>query len=78
MIDAHALIDPQAELDSNVDVGPYSIIGAKVQIAAGTWIGPHVVIKGPTRIGSDNKIPIMPATLPPEIFPLIRKIPYNC
>jgi UDP-N-acetylglucosamine acyltransferase len=56
LIDAHALIDPQAELDSHVDVGPYSIIGANVQIAAGTWIGPHVVIKGPTRIGSDNKI----------------------
>ncbi len=53
---AHALIDPKAELDSDVTVGPYSIIGAAVQIAAGTWIGPHVVIKGPTRIGRDNKI----------------------
>ncbi|RKZ88241.1 MAG: acyl-[acyl-carrier-protein]--UDP-N-acetylglucosamine O-acyltransferase [Candidatus Parabeggiatoa sp. nov. 1] len=56
MISAHALIDPKAELDSDVEVGPYSIIGANVQIAAGTWIGPHVVIKGPTQIGRDNKI----------------------
>ncbi|HAI70027.1 MAG TPA: acyl-[acyl-carrier-protein]--UDP-N-acetylglucosamine O-acyltransferase [Gammaproteobacteria bacterium] len=56
MIDAHALIDPTADIDSDVEVGPYSIIGAKVQIASGTWIGPHVVIKGPTQIGHDNKI----------------------
>ena len=25
-------------------------------IGAGTWIGPHAVIKGPTTIGADNKI----------------------
>jgi len=56
LIDAHALIDPTADIDSDVEVGPYSIIGAKVQIASGTWIGPHVVIKGPTQIGHDNKI----------------------
>jgi len=56
LISAHALIDPKAELDSDVEIGPYSIIGANVQIAAGTRIGPHVVIKGPTRIGRDNKI----------------------
>ncbi len=56
MIHATAIIDPQAELDSSVEVGPYSIIGAKVQIGPGTKIGPHVVIKGPTRIGCENKI----------------------
>ena len=56
LISAHALIDPKAEVDNNVVVGPYSIISANVQIKAGTWIGPHVVIKGPTRIGRDNKI----------------------
>jgi UDP-N-acetylglucosamine acyltransferase len=27
-----------------------------VEIAAGTWIGPHVVVQGPTRIGPGNKI----------------------
>jgi UDP-N-acetylglucosamine acyltransferase len=56
LIDARAVIDPQAELDNDVQVGPYSIIGAHVHIAAGTWIGPHVVIKGPTWIGRENKI----------------------
>lgn len=56
MIDPRAVIDPSAELDSSVTVGAYSIIGANVQIDAGTCIAPHVVIKGHTRIGKENKI----------------------
>ena len=51
-----ALIDPQAELDSSVEVGAYSIIGAQVRIGSGTKIGPHVVIQGQTSIGSDNTL----------------------
>ncbi len=56
MIDSRAIIDPRAELDSDVSVGPFSIIGAEVRIAAGTRIGPHVVINGPTDIGRDNRV----------------------
>jgi len=56
LISPHALIDPKAELDTDVEIGPFSVIDANVQIASGTWIGPHVVIKGPTRIGHDNRI----------------------
>jgi len=56
MIDPRAIIDPKAELDCDVTVGPYSIIGPEVKIASGTWIGPHVVINGPTRIGRNNRI----------------------
>ncbi|OGT18668.1 MAG: acyl-[acyl-carrier-protein]--UDP-N-acetylglucosamine O-acyltransferase [Gammaproteobacteria bacterium RBG_16_57_12] len=56
MIDPHAIIDPGARLADDVTVGAYSIIGADVEIGPGSWIGPHVVIKGPTRIGRDNKI----------------------
>ncbi|MBS1171051.1 MAG: acyl-ACP--UDP-N-acetylglucosamine O-acyltransferase [Burkholderiaceae bacterium] len=51
-----ALIDPQAELDSSVTVGAYSVIGPNVRIGAGTKIGPHVVIEGHTTIGCDNNI----------------------
>lgn len=51
-----ALIDASAQLASDVQVGAYSVIGAGVVIGNGTWIGPHVVIDGPTAIGSDNKI----------------------
>lgn len=56
MIDARAVIDAAANVADDVSIGPYSIIGADVEIDAGTWIGPHVVIKGPTRIGRDNRI----------------------
>jgi len=56
LIDGRAAIDPRAELDEGVSVGPFAVIGPEVQIGAGTHIGPHAVIKGPTRIGRDNRI----------------------
>lgn len=56
MIDPLAIIDPGAELHETVTVGSYSIIGANVRIGAETWIGPHAVIQGPTRIGERNRI----------------------
>ena len=56
MIDARAVIAPQAEIGVGVQIGPFSIIGPDVVIGPGTWIGPHVVINGPTRIGAENKI----------------------
>lgn len=56
MIHATAIVDPKAELDSSVSVGPYTVIGAGVRIGAGTSVGPHCVIEGPTTIGRDNKI----------------------
>ncbi len=51
-----AIIDPKARLGEGVTVGAYSIIGADVEIGDNTWIGPHVVIQGPTKIGCDNRI----------------------
>jgi UDP-N-acetylglucosamine acyltransferase len=56
MIDSRAVISPQAQIAPDVQIGPYTIIGAHVVIGAGTWIGPHAVINGPTRIGTGNKI----------------------
>jgi UDP-N-acetylglucosamine acyltransferase len=56
MIDARAVISPQADIAADVDIGPFTVIGPEVSIGAGTWIGPHVVIKGPARIGAGNKI----------------------
>ena len=55
-IHATALVDPAAELDSSVTVGPYSVIGPHVRVGAGTTIGPHSVIEGHTTIGRDNRI----------------------
>ncbi|EGV28750.1 Acyl-(acyl-carrier-protein)--UDP-N-acetylglucosamine O-acyltransferase [Thiorhodococcus drewsii AZ1] len=56
LIHPSALVDPGAELDSSVEVGPFAVIGSGVQIDAGTRVGPHVVVRGPTRIGRDNHI----------------------
>lgn len=56
MIHPTAIIDPKAELASDVCVGPYVIIGPDVIIESGTSIGPHAVIKGSTRIGQNNKL----------------------
>ena len=55
-IHATAVVDPRAELDASVSVGPYAVIGPHVRVGAGTTIGPHCVIEGHTRIGSDNRI----------------------
>jgi UDP-N-acetylglucosamine acyltransferase len=54
-IHSTAIISPQATLAPDVEVGPYTVIGAGVEIEAGCSIGPHVVILGPTRIGVGNR-----------------------
>jgi UDP-N-acetylglucosamine acyltransferase len=56
LIDAKAVVDVKAEIAENVQIGPFSVIGANVKIDSGTIIGPHVVIKGPVSIGKDNRI----------------------
>jgi UDP-N-acetylglucosamine acyltransferase len=56
VIDSKAIVSPQAQLASDVTVGPFSIIGPHVQIGPGTVVGPHAVINGPTVIGADNRI----------------------
>ena len=56
MIHKTAIIDPDAELDESVEVGPYTVIGKGVKIGNGTVIGPHVHIACNTDIGRNNKI----------------------
>jgi UDP-N-acetylglucosamine acyltransferase len=56
LIHPTAVVDPQAELASDVTVGPYAVIGAHVRIAEGCNIGPHCVIEGHTTLGRDNRV----------------------
>jgi UDP-N-acetylglucosamine acyltransferase len=51
-----AIVDPRAELDSAVEVGPYCIVGAGVKIGKGTKIHSHAVIQGRTTLGEGNVI----------------------
>lgn len=51
-----AIIDKQAKLASDVEVGPYCVIGPNVEIQAGTKLANHVVIEGYTQIGRNCQI----------------------
>ena len=51
-----AIVDARAELEADVVIGPYSVIGPDVRIGAGTTVGAHCVIDGRTTIGCDNRI----------------------
>jgi len=51
-----AIVHPEARLAPGVAVGPYSLVGAGVEVGEGSWIGPHVVIEGRTRVGRANRI----------------------
>ncbi|OTG64932.1 acyl-[acyl-carrier-protein]--UDP-N-acetylglucosamine O-acyltransferase [Acinetobacter sp. ANC 4470] len=56
LIHPTAIIDSSAVIASDVQIGPYSIIGPQVTIAEGTKLHSHVVIGGFTRIGKNNEI----------------------
>lgn len=51
-----AIVEPGAQLDETVEIGPYTVIGAHVSIGARTTIGSHSVIEGHTTLGKDNRI----------------------
>ena len=56
MIHKTAIVDSKAKINSNVDVGPYSVIGPNVEIGENSVIQSHVNIIGNTKIGKNNKI----------------------
>ncbi|HCH65863.1 MAG TPA: acyl-[acyl-carrier-protein]--UDP-N-acetylglucosamine O-acyltransferase, partial [Deltaproteobacteria bacterium] len=47
-----AIVDEDAQLGANIEVGPYAIIEAGVRLGDGVRIGPHAVIHGGTTIGA--------------------------
>ncbi|MFT7185201.1 MAG: UDP-N-acetylglucosamine acyltransferase [Pseudohongiellaceae bacterium] len=55
-IHPQAIIDPSARIGGGVEIGPWTLIGPNVEIGDGTQIMSHVVIKGPTKIGKNNRI----------------------
>jgi UDP-N-acetylglucosamine acyltransferase len=56
MIHETAIVHPAAKLASDVQIGPYTIVGEHVEIGEGTTLGAHVVISGRTTIGRRNRI----------------------
>jgi UDP-N-acetylglucosamine acyltransferase len=55
MIHPTAIIHPQAKLDATVQVGPYAVIDAGVEMCAGCVVGPHAYLAGLTTIGAGNR-----------------------
>lgn len=56
LIHPTAIISASAQIDSSVRIGPYSVIGAGVDIGADTIIDSHVVLKGPMTLGRSNRV----------------------
>lgn len=56
MIHQTAIVDPQAIIHDGVSIGAYSVIGPDVEVGENTEIKHHVVIEGPTKIGSECRI----------------------
>jgi UDP-N-acetylglucosamine acyltransferase len=56
VIDSQAIIDPSATIGENVSIGPWTVIGPDVVIGDNCQIASHVVIRGPSVIGANNKV----------------------
>ena len=56
MIHKTSIIDSKAKIADNVEIGPYCVIGPKVEIKSNTIIHSHVNISGKTTVGERNKI----------------------
>lgn len=62
-----AIVDPRAEIDSDVEIGPYCVIGGAVKIGKGTRIHSHAVVEGRTTLGEGNIIyPFASVGTPPQ------------
>ena len=51
-----AVVDPRAEIDSDVEIGPYAVIEGAVRISAGAKIWPHAYLTAPLEIGEQCQI----------------------
>ncbi len=49
-----AIVDAAARIHETAEIGPFSIVGAEVEIGARTRLMAHVYVEGPTWIGEDN------------------------
>jgi UDP-N-acetylglucosamine acyltransferase len=56
MIHSSAIVHPNARLAPDVEIGPFAIVGAHVEIGAGSTVGSHCVIDGHTRMGRGNRV----------------------
>lgn len=58
MIHPTAVVDPQAEIAPDVEIGPYAVIEGPVRIGRGTKIWPHAYLAAPLEIGPECQVHI--------------------
>lgn len=51
-----AVIDPNATLGKDVQIGPYCVVGAHVTLGDGVQLMSHVVVEGRTTIGEGTRV----------------------
>jgi UDP-N-acetylglucosamine acyltransferase len=51
-----AIVESGVKIGAGVEIGPWTLLGEGVEIGDDTVILSHVVVKGPTTIGKNNKI----------------------
>lgn len=58
MADVHptAVVDPAAQIASDVTIGPYCVVGPDVELGAGTVLRQHAVVEGHTQLGEGVKV----------------------
>jgi UDP-N-acetylglucosamine acyltransferase len=62
-----AVISPDARIGTGCHIGPFSVVGAEVELKEGVRLESHVVIEGRTVIGEDTRVfPFVSIGLPPQ------------
>lgn len=50
-----AMVDPKANIPTSCVIGPYCVIGPDVELGENCELISHLVLQGPTKIGSNNR-----------------------
>jgi UDP-N-acetylglucosamine acyltransferase len=56
MIHSTAIVDPRAKIPASCCIGPFCTVGPDVAMGEECELMSHVVLEGPTRLGSHNRI----------------------
>lgn len=51
-----AIVDPKAEIDAGVTIGPFCVIEADVRLSKKCWLGPHVHLASGVRLGAGCRV----------------------
>lgn len=51
-----AIVDPAARIPASCKIGPFCIVGEDVEMGEDCELISHVVLKGPTKMGSANRV----------------------